>query len=190
MTMIASLVTTVFPRIVSAETSLLWICKILIISGSFRINLRCNENLNSFLKSVWKLFNGGNYLRKYSLYMLAFLFLHSFCIYRNDESFTQLFCETLANEVNFESFYFECPPVNAKNMNEKSFEFVVVNSGTLHKRRPDPDAFAEHFKDRCLTSVSPNFHFLSIAIHYSNKTWLSGFRKSSQFYIYFRCLTI
>ena len=89
-------------------------------------------------------------------------FLHSFRIYRNDDSFTQQFSETLANEVNFESFYFECPPVNAKNLNEKSFEFVVVNSGTLHKRRPDPDAFAEHFKDRCLTSVSPIFIFLPL----------------------------
>ena len=47
-------------------------------------------------------------------------------------------------------------------MNEKNFEFVVVNSGTLHKRRPDPNAFAEHFKDRCLTSVSPIFIFLSL----------------------------
>ena len=93
--------------------------------------------------------------------MLAFLFLHSFYIYRNDDSFTQQFSETLANGVNFESFYFECPPVNAMNMNEKSFEFVIVNSGTLHKRRPDPDAFAEHFKDRCLTSVSSIFIFFS-----------------------------
>ena len=95
-------------------------------------------------------------------YMLALLFLHEFCIYRNDDSFTQQFSETLANEVNFESFYFECPPVNAKNMNEKSFEFVIVNSGTLHKRRPDPHAFAEHFKDHCLTSVSPIFIFFPL----------------------------
>ena len=72
---------------------------------------------------------------------------------RHDVTFLDQFLKVLSNEVTFESYYFECPPINAKTLDEKNFEFVLVESDTLHNRRPDPDAFAEHFNHHCSTTV-------------------------------------
>ena len=60
------IVHTVFPHIVAAATILCWNCKTLKNWYSFRVVvfLLCNENLNSFLTRVRKLFKGGNYMRK------------------------------------------------------------------------------------------------------------------------------
>ena len=52
---------TIFPQIVSAETILLSICKILkIYIVSTLVFLLCNENKNSFLTRVREIFKGGN----------------------------------------------------------------------------------------------------------------------------------
>jgi len=75
---------------------------------------------------------------------------------KHDVSFLDQFLKVLTNEVTFESYYFECPPVNAKTLDEKNFEFVLVESDTLHWRRPDPEAFAEHFNHHCSTTVFDN----------------------------------
>ena len=57
---------TVFPHIVAAATILFWSCKTSKFSNTFLIYFSIfNENLNSFLTRVRKLFKGGNYKRKY-----------------------------------------------------------------------------------------------------------------------------
>lgn len=70
------------------------------------------------------------------------------------EEFFQEFVAILKN-ANFESFYFECPPINRKNV-DKKFEFVIVKSESLHRRKPDPEAFSEHFRQNCLSAVFQN----------------------------------
>ena len=57
---------TLFPHIVAAATIIFWNCKTEKNSYSFLISFS-NENLNSFLPRVRKLFKGGNYLRKYGM---------------------------------------------------------------------------------------------------------------------------
>lgn len=60
----------------------------------------------------------------------------------DDASFRSLFNEQLA-DVPYTAFRWETPPVTESTVT-RPFEFVVLDSPGL-ARRPDPEAFAEHF---------------------------------------------
>jgi hypothetical protein len=60
----------------------------------------------------------------------------------DDASFRSLFVEQLA-DVPYTAFRWETPPVTESTLT-RPFEFVVLDSPGL-ARRPDPEAFAEHF---------------------------------------------
>jgi len=64
--------------------------------------------------------------------------------WREDPTFRSLFNETLSKSP-FTAFRWETPPVSATTL-DRPFEFVLIDSPFL-ARRPDPSAFAEHFRD-------------------------------------------
>lgn len=66
--------------------------------------------------------------------------LHS---WQNDPAFRSMFNALLA-DASLLAFRWETPPVTATTVT-RPFEFVLLNSPGL-TRRPDPDAFSEHFK--------------------------------------------
>lgn len=72
--------------------------------------------------------------------------------WREDEAFRAFFNALLA-DMPFAEFRWETPPVTATTVT-RPFEFVVLNSPGL-ARRPDPEAFAEHF-DAANVVVFPN----------------------------------
>jgi len=64
-------------------------------------------------------------------------------LWRDDEDFRAFFLALLA-DAPFAAYRWETPPVTAATAG-RPFEFVLLDSPTL-ARRPDPDAFAEHFR--------------------------------------------
>jgi hypothetical protein len=62
--------------------------------------------------------------------------------WQRDAGFRSLFTSLLANAP-YTAFRWETPPVTAASVSQP-FEFVLLDSPDL-ARRPDPDAFAEHF---------------------------------------------
>jgi len=63
--------------------------------------------------------------------------------WQDDASFRALFNDLLA-AVSFEVFRWETPPVTAATLT-RAFEFVLLDCPEL-ARRPEPQAFAEHFE--------------------------------------------
>jgi len=70
--------------------------------------------------------------------------------WQSDPRFRGMFNSLLA-DVAFAAFRWETPPVAAATVT-RPFEFVLLDSPGL-ARRPDPNAFAEHFKRSPETSV-------------------------------------
>jgi hypothetical protein len=70
--------------------------------------------------------------------------------WQDDAMFRSIFNALLAN-VPFSSFRWETPSVT-RAMLTRPFEFVLLDSPGL-ARRPDPDAFAEHFSGSSKTDV-------------------------------------
>ena len=64
--------------------------------------------------------------------------------WRTDAGFRSWFNDLLA-AVPYTAFRWEMPAVTAETVS-RAFEFVVLDDPNL-ARRPDPDAFAEHFRD-------------------------------------------
>lgn len=64
--------------------------------------------------------------------------------WRVDRDFRSFFNDSLA-AVSSSAFRWETPPVTTRTA-LRPFEFVLLNNPSLD-RRPDPDAFAEHFRD-------------------------------------------
>lgn len=62
--------------------------------------------------------------------------------WQTDSSFRSVFISLLA-DAPYSAFRWETPPVTVDTMS-RPFEFVLLDSPRLD-RRPDPDAFAEHF---------------------------------------------
>ena len=63
-----------------------------------------------------------------------------------DELFLENFIVILQN-LPYEGYYFECPPVNSQNFDQKSFEFVIVKSSTLQFRRAEKEDFKDYFTE-------------------------------------------
>ena len=63
-----------------------------------------------------------------------------------EEQFLENFIGILQN-LPFEGYYFECPPVNSQNFDQKSFEFVIVKSKTLQFRRAEKEDFEDYFTE-------------------------------------------
>jgi len=63
--------------------------------------------------------------------------------WRSDEVFRALFIRVLA-EASQGAYLWETPPVTRATA-QRPFEFVLVDSPSLTRMRPDPTAFAEHF---------------------------------------------
>src|SRR5262245_33685072 len=68
-----------------------------------------------------------------------------------DESIFRSMFNGLLASASFSAFRWETPPVTLLTAT-RPFEFVLLDSPGL-ARRPDPDAFAEHFKGTSETSV-------------------------------------
>jgi hypothetical protein len=62
----------------------------------------------------------------------------------SDAEFRSLWSDLLRG-VPFLAYAWECPPVTAASAS-RPFECVFVSSPALARMRPDPDAFAEHFR--------------------------------------------
>lgn len=74
--------------------------------------------------------------------------------WQHDADFRSLFNSQLA-DAPFTAFRWETPAVTAETLSQ-SFEFVLLDSPGL-ARRPDPNAFAEHFtKDAAAVAVFAN----------------------------------
>ncbi len=52
----------------------------------------------------------------------------------------------LSSENDFQSYFFECPPVSNSDYESTLFEFVLVKTDFLHTMEPDVGAFQQHFK--------------------------------------------
>lgn len=70
--------------------------------------------------------------------------------WQKDAKFRSMFNDLLAHSL-FSAFRWETPPVTIATMS-RPFEFVLLDSPRL-ARRPDPAAFAEHFRRSPETSV-------------------------------------
>jgi hypothetical protein len=70
--------------------------------------------------------------------------------WQQDEDFRSWFIDLLA-VAPFSPFRWETPPITAKTA-DRLFEFVLLDSPEL-ARRPDPGAFAEHFRGANTTRV-------------------------------------
>ena len=71
-------------------------------------------------------------------------------LWENNASFCSFFNSLLANSP-FSAYFWETPPITISNVKRK-FEFVLVDSSTLEKVNPNPNAFRQYFastsKDR------------------------------------------
>ena len=54
----------------------------------------------------------------------------------------------------FLGYYFECPPVNSNNFDQKTFEFVIVKSETLQFRPVEKEDFQDYFTEEKSAAVT------------------------------------
>jgi hypothetical protein len=67
-------------------------------------------------------------------------------LWRDNNKFRGFFA-ALISQCPFHAFFWETPPVTKQRL-DRSFEFVVIESGSLARLRPDPSPFASHFSSR------------------------------------------
>ena len=82
-----------------------------------------------------------------------------FTMLKKESSFRESFNDVLAKfSLEYGAYFFECPPVNAKNAELRKFEFVLRKSKTLTEVKPNPRAFSSHLppKDTYGTAIFPN----------------------------------
>lgn len=60
---------------------------------------------------------------------------------------------------NHKSIYWECNPVKLENYESLTFQFVILDAPSLHRRGPDALTFAEHFT-KCGAAVVTSFKSL------------------------------
>ena len=73
-------------------------------------------------------------------------FKHFFTLLQQENEFLEKFIQVLQN-ISFDGYYFECPPVNSNNFDQKHFEFVIVKSETLQFRRENKEDFQDYFTE-------------------------------------------
>lgn len=66
-------------------------------------------------------------------------------LWQREATFCNFFA-TLLTKVPFDAYFWETPPVTASSTLQP-FECVLIDSPQLAQRRPEPHAFASHFKD-------------------------------------------
>ena len=67
-------------------------------------------------------------------------------LWQNDQAFRGFFTTLLGNS-SYQAFFWETPPVTRQSL-DQSFEFVLTESPSLAKLKPDSSSFATHFSQR------------------------------------------
>lgn len=65
--------------------------------------------------------------------------------WQSDEAVRAIWIASLRG-ITFEAYCWECPPVTAASVS-RPFECVFISSPALARMRPEPEAFAEHFRE-------------------------------------------